>query len=137
MSSAYEAALDQIHRKTRHLIVAGLTKITVRSVLRDGFASPAFRVRYGARFDQFEGLSLDEASTLVRRWQGAEREKRAAYKRTWGVSCGTRNTETVLAELALILRVVRASGGAGKFGLIVHTVTDRWRTVAAGMVAAE
>lgn len=85
---------EQRHRKER-----------IRSLLLLPVGHPAMRARFGGRRSLLEGRTIHGAIAAVERAFQAERK---AFQITAGLGGGIRLSVEILAELRLILRLMRA-----------------------------
>ena len=91
-------------------------KLKVERSLRLGPDDAAVRARFGARAQLLRGGSLDGAVALVERWW---RDERKAFQIASALGRGNRLSLEVLAELRLILRILRFKRMQAEFLQIV------------------
>jgi hypothetical protein len=102
--SATDAALAQIDAMFGQASVVNAFKLKVERLFQLGPNNEAARARFGARAQLLSGRSLDAAIALVERWW---RDERKAFQIANALGRGNRLMLEVLAELRLILRVMR------------------------------
>jgi hypothetical protein len=90
----FGSGAEQRHRKER-----------IRSLLLLAPGHPAVRARYGGRMSLLHGRTLNGAITAV---EAAFQAERKAFQITAGLGGGIRLSVEILAELRLILRLMRA-----------------------------
>jgi hypothetical protein len=99
-----DATLAQIGAAFDDASVINVFKMKVERFLRLGPHETAVRARFGARAELLQGHSLDAAVALVERWW---RDERKAFQIASALGRGNRLSLEVLAELRLILRIMR------------------------------
>jgi hypothetical protein len=118
---ALETALTQISAAFDDAAVINALKLRVERTLRLGPQHPAVRARYGARAAMLGGRGLDAAITVVERsW----RDERKAFQIASALGRSNRLSLDVLAELRLILRLLRRRRVAAQFATIVAALCD-------------
>ncbi len=118
---ALEAALIQIDAAFDQAAIVNALKLRVERALRLGPQHPTVRARYGARAAMLGGRGLDAAVTLVAR---AWRDERKAFQIAAALGRGSRLSLDVLAELRLILRLMRRRRMHAQFAAIVAALGD-------------
>jgi len=96
-------------------------KPKVERFFRLGPHSAAGRARFGARAQLLQGRSLDGAVALVERWW---RDERKAFQIASALGRRNRLSPEVLAELRLILRIMRFKRMHAEFAYIVAEICD-------------
>lgn len=118
---AMEAALAQIDAAFNAAAVLNARKLRVEGWLRRGPNDPAVRARFGARAELLHGCGLDAAIARVERWRRDE-QKAFAIARALGRGSGL--SLDVLAELRLILRLMRFKRMRGQFSTIAAALCE-------------
>jgi len=126
--SAMDAALAEIGAAFDRGAVANAFKLRVEETWRRGPQHPAVRARFAARAELLRGKSLDAAVVLAERWWRAERK---AFQIASVFGRGNSLSLDVLAELRLILRLMRWKRMRGHFPVIVAALCDDAVTMAA------
>jgi hypothetical protein len=119
--SALDVALAQIGAAFDDASVINVFKLKVERFLRLGLDDVAVRARFGARAQLLRGRSLDGAVALVERWW---RDERKAFQIASALGRGNRLSLEVLAELRLIVRVMRFKRMHAKFLQVVAEMGD-------------
>ena len=96
-------------------------KLRVEETWRRGPQHPAVQARFAARADLLCGKSLDAAIALTERWWRAERK---AFQIACVFGRGNSLSLDVLAELRLVLRLMRWKRMRGQFATIVAALQD-------------
>jgi hypothetical protein len=120
-AGAMDAALAEIGAAFDHASVVNAFKLRVEETLRRGPQHPAVRARFLARAELLRGRGLDAAIVLAERWWRAERK---AFQIASAFGRGNRLSLDVLAELRLILRLMRWKRMRGHFSTIVAALRD-------------
>jgi hypothetical protein len=118
---AMDVALAQIEATFDHAAIINALKLRAERTLRLGPQHPAVRARFSARAHLLPGRSLDQAIMLVER---AWRDERKAFQIAAAFGRGSRLSLDVLAELRLILRLLRAKRMQAEFPAIVAALRD-------------
>jgi hypothetical protein len=126
--SALDAALAGIGAAFDEAAKINALKLRVERQLRLGPLHPAVRARFGARTALLRGRSLDAAIALAERWW---RDERRAFVIASALGRGVRLPIEVLAELRLILRLMRVKHMQAEFPAIVAAVCDESSAMAA------
>jgi hypothetical protein len=113
-ASAMDAAFDQA-------AVVNAFKLRVEETWRRGPQHPAVRARFSARAELLRGRNLDAAIVLAERWWRAERK---AFQLASVFGRGNSLSLDVLAELRLILRLMRWKRMRGQFSTILAALRD-------------
>jgi hypothetical protein len=119
--SATDVALAQIGAMFDEASVINVFKLNVERFLRLDPHDAAVRARFGARTKLLRGHSLDGAVALVERWW---RDECKAFQIASALGRGNRLSLEVLAELRLILRIMRFKRMRAEFSLILADVRD-------------
>ena len=119
--SAMDVALAQIGAMFDEASVINVFKLKVERFFRLGPHSAAARARFGARAHLLGGRSLDGAVALVERWW---RDERKAFQIASALGRGNRLSLEVLAELRLILRIMRFKRMRAEFAQIIVEMRD-------------
>jgi len=127
-SSAFDAALAEIASAFDETAQINAFKLRVERQLHLGPLHPAMRARFGARAALLRGRSLAAAIVLVERWW---RDERRAFLIASALGRGVRLPIDVLAELRLILRLMRFKRMHAEFPAIVAAVCDEPTPLAA------
>jgi hypothetical protein len=120
-ASAVDAAIAEIAAAFGEAAVVNAFKLRVEETWRRGPQHPAVRARFRARADLLHGKSLDAAIVLAERWWRAERK---AFQIACAFGCGNSLSLDVLAELRLILRLMRWKRMRGHFSTILAALHD-------------
>jgi hypothetical protein len=120
-ANAIEAALAEIGAAFDQAAIINAFKLRVEETLRRGPQHPAVQARFGARADLLRGKSLDNAIVLAERWWRAERK---AFQIASVFGRGNSLSLDVLAELRLILRLMRWKRMRGQFSTILAALRD-------------
>ena len=99
-----DVALAQIGAMFGEASVTNVFKLKVERFLRLDPHDGEVQARFGARAQLLRGRSLDGAVALVERWW---RDERKAFQIASALGRGNRLSLEVLAELRLILRIMR------------------------------
>jgi len=126
--SGMEAALAQIDAAFDAAAIVNARKLRVERWLRLGPNDPAVRARFAARGALLPGRSLDTAIALVERWR---RDEGKAFQIASAFGRGSRLSLDVLAELRVILRLMRFKRMRGQFSAIVAALGDEPSNIAA------
>lgn len=118
---AIEVATAQIGAAFDAAALVNAFKLRVERSMRLGPQHPAVRARFGARAEVLRHRSLDAAITLAERWWRAERK---AFQIASALGRGNRLSLDVLAELRLILRLIRRKRMRAEFPAIVAALCD-------------
>ena len=116
-----DVALAQIGAMFDEASVINAFKLRVERFFRLGPHSAAARARFGARAQLLCGRSLDGAVAVVERWW---RDERKAFQIASALGRGNRLSLEVLAELRLILRIMRFKHMQAEFFQIVAEIYD-------------
>ena len=127
-AGAMEAALAEIGAAFGAAAIVNAFKLRVEQTLRRGPQHPAVRARFAARAQLLRGRTLDSAIGLAERWWRAERK---AFQIASAFGRGNCLSLDVLAELRLILRVMRWKRMRGHFSAIVAALCDEPERMAA------
>ena len=114
--SALNVTLAQIGAMFDEASVINMFKLRVERFLRLDPDDATLRARFGARAHLLRGRSLDGAVALVERWW---RDERKAFQIASALGRGNRLSLEVLAELRLILRIMRFKRMQAEFSQIV------------------
>ena len=120
-ASAVDAVLAEIATAFDEAAVVNAFKLRVEETWRHGPQHPAVRARFSARAELLRGKSLDTAVVLAERWWRAERK---AFQIARAFGCGNSLSLDVLAELRLILRLMRWKRMRGQFPAILAALDD-------------
>lgn len=120
-AGALEAALAEIEAAFGEAAIVNAFKLRVEETWRRGPQHPAVRARFAARADMLRGTSLDAAIVRVERWWRAERK---AFQLASVFGRGNRLSLDVLAELRLILRLMRFKRMRGQLPAILAALHD-------------
>jgi hypothetical protein len=120
-AGAMDAALAEIGAAFGQAAVVNAFKLRVEETLRRGPQHPAVRARFSARADMLCGESLDAAIVQAERWWRIERK---AFQIASAFGRGNRLSLDVLAELRLILRLMRWKRMRGHFSTILGAPRD-------------
>lgn len=127
-ASTLEGTLAQINATFDKAAKVNAFKLRIERQLRRGPLHPAVRARYGARAALLRGRNLDAAIALVERWW---RDECRAFLIASALGRGARLPIDVLAELRLILRLMRFKRMHAQFPAIVAAVCDESSAMAA------
>ena len=127
-AGATEAALAEIGAAFDQAAIVNAFKLRVEETLRRGPRHPAVRARFASRAELLRGGTLDLAIVLADGWWRAERK---AFQIASVFGRGNSLSLDVLAELRLILRVMRWKRMRGHFSAIVAALCDEPERVAA------
>jgi hypothetical protein len=119
--SAMDVALAQIGAMFDEASLINTFKLKVERFLRLDPHDAAVKARFGARTKLLRGRSLDGAVALVERWW---RDERKAFQVARAIGRGNRLSLEVLAELRLILRIMRFKRMRAEFSLIIADMRD-------------
>ena len=119
--SAMDAALAEIAAAFGEAAVVNAFKLRVEETWRRGPQHPAVRARFTARAALLHGKNLDAAIVLADRWWRAERK---AFQIASAFGRGNGLSLDVLAELRLILRLMRWKRMRGQFPAILAALRD-------------
>jgi hypothetical protein len=119
--SAMDAALAEIGAAFDQAAIANAFKLRVEETWRRGPQHPAVRARFTARATLLHGRDLDAAIVLAERWWRAERK---AFQLASAFGRGNSLSLDVLAELRLILRLMRWKRMRGQFPAILAALRD-------------
>ena len=119
--AALAVAFAQIDAAFGQAAAINAFKLRVEDWLRLGPQHPAVRARFGARAALLGGRDLDIAIVAVERWWRAERK---AFQIASAFGRGGRLSIEVLAELRLILRLMRRKRMHAAFASIVAALCD-------------
>lgn len=126
--SALDAALAEIGAAFGEAAKINAFKLRVERQLRLGPLHPAVRARFGGRAAVLRGRNLGAAIVLVERcW----RDERRAFLIASALGRGVRLPIDVLAELRLILRLMRFKRMHAEFPAIVAALCDEPTALAA------
>ena len=123
-----DAALAEIGAAFGETAIVNAFKLRVEVTLRRGPQHPAVRARFAARAELLRGRTLDSAIGLAERWWRAERK---AFQIASVFGRGNSLSLDVLAELRLILRLMRWKRMRGHFPAIVAALCDEPERMAA------
>ncbi len=126
--SAMDQALAELGAAFDAAAAVNGFKLRVERYLRLGPHHPACRARFGARAALLGGRSLDAAVATVERWW---RDERKAFQVASALGCATRLPLDVLAELRLILRLLRLKRMAAEYAQAVAALHGRPTAIAA------
>lgn len=119
-ADAMTAAIAQIEAAFSPAIHINQTKLAVEHVIALGCDHPEVRARYGARARAGNARTLDDAIAVVECWRLAEQRRPGRSPLSLAV----------MAELALILRLMRMRGLAWTFPMVMARVMgERGRLV--------
>ena len=116
-----DVALVQIGAMFDEASVINVFKLKVERFLRLNPTDAAVRTRFGARAQLLRDRSLDGAVALVERWW---RDERKAFQIASALGRGNRLSLEVLAELRLILRIMRFKRMHAEFSHIIAEMHD-------------
>ena len=119
--SSLEMVLAQIGAAFDRPAAANAFKDRVERYMRLGPSHPAVRARYGGRAPPLRSRNLDAAIVLVERWR---RDERKAFQIASAFGRGSRLSLDVLAELRLILRLMRRKRMQNEFAALVAALSD-------------
>lgn len=120
-ASAMDAALAEIGAAFDEAAVINALKLRVEETLRRGPQHPAVRARFSARAELLHSRNLDSAIALAERWWRTERK---AFQIASVFGRGNSLSLDVLAELRLILRLMRWKRMRGHFVAILAALCD-------------
>jgi hypothetical protein len=126
--SALDAALTEIGAAFDDAAKINAFKLRVERQLRLGPLHLAVRARFGARAALLRGRNLEAATVLVERWW---RDEYRAFLIASALGRGVRLPIDVLAELRLILRLLRFKRMQAEFPAIVAALCDEPTALAA------
>jgi hypothetical protein len=115
---ALEAALAAIEATFSPALKHSLAKRRVAVLIRQGAAHAEVRVRYQRLAERYPLANLDTAIAIVERLYLAELDARVTAMRLWGRCSRPRLALMLLADLRLILRMVRRYAPARYAGLV-------------------
>jgi hypothetical protein len=121
--SAMEGALAAIEATFSPALKHSLAKRRVAALIRQGAAQPELRARYQRLAERHPLANLDTAIAIVERLHPAELDSRATAIRLWGRCSRPRLALLLLADLRLILRMVRRYAPA-RYARLVAAVVD-------------
>jgi len=127
-ATALDAAVAEISAAFDQAARINAFKLRVERQLRLGPLHRAVRARFGARAALLRSRNLDAAIALVERWW---RDERRAFFIASALGRGTRLPIEVLAELRLILRLMRFKRMHTQFPAIIAAVCDESSALAA------
>jgi hypothetical protein len=116
--SAMEAALAAIGATFSPTLKHSLAKRRVAALIRQGAAHAEGRARYQRLAERYPLANLDTAIAIVERLYRAELDARATAVRLWGRCSRPRLALMLLADLRVILRIVRRFAPARYAGLM-------------------
>ncbi len=116
--SAMDAALAAIEATFSPALKHSLAKRRVAALIRQGAAHAEVRARYQRLAERYPLANLDTAIAIVERLYLAELDARATAVRLWGRCSRPRLALMLLADLRLILRMVRRYAPARYAGLV-------------------
>ncbi len=119
--SAMDVTLAQIGAMFDEASVVNVFKLKVERFVRRGPHDAAVRAHFGARAQLLRGRNLNGAAALVERWW---RDERKAFQIASALGRGNRLSLEVLAELRLILRIMRFKRLQAEFAQIVAEACD-------------
>lgn len=120
-ASAIDAALAEIGTAFDAAATVNAFKLRVEETWRHGPQHPGVRARFSVRAELLRGKSLDAAVVLAERWWRAERK---AFQIASVFGRGNSLSLDVLAELRLILRLMRWKRMRGHFPAIIAALCD-------------
>jgi hypothetical protein len=120
-ATAMDAALAEIAAAFGEAAIINAFKLRVEETWRRGPQHPAVRARFSVRAELLHGKNLDAAIALVERWWRAERK---AFQIASVFGRGNSLSLDVLAELRLILRLMRWKRLRGQFSAILAALRD-------------
>ena len=119
--SALDIALAEIAAAFDQAGVINGFKIRVEALIHRGPHHPAMRARFGARAALLRGRDLDAAIVTVERWW---RDERKAFQIASALGRRNRLSLEVLAELRLILRIMRLKRMQAEFSQITTEICN-------------
>jgi hypothetical protein len=119
--SAMDVALAQIGAMFGEASVTNLFKLKVERFLRLDPNDAEMQARFGPRVQLLRGRSLAGAVALVERWW---RDERKAFQIASALGRGNRLSLEVLAELRLILRIMRFKRMETQFSRIAAEMSE-------------
>jgi ATP phosphoribosyltransferase regulatory subunit HisZ len=123
-----QAALAQIGAAFDEAAIVNGFKLRVERLMRLGPQHAAMRARFGARAALLSGRSLDAAIAAVERWR---RDERKAFQIASALGRGSGLSLEVLAELRLMLRLMRFKRMEAEFCAIMAALGDETTAIAA------
>jgi hypothetical protein len=134
--SAMAAALAALAATFSPALKHSLAKRRVAALIRQGAAHAEVRARYQRLAERYPVANLDTAIAIVERLHKAELDARATAVRLWGRCSRPRLALMLLADLRLILRIVRRYAPEWYAGLVA-AVLDAEEDAARMSEAAE
>jgi len=119
--SAMDVALAQIGAMFGEASIINVFKLKVERFLRLDPQDEEVRARFGVRAQLLRGRNLDGAVALVECWW---RDERKAFQIASALGRGNRLSLEVLAELRLILRIMRFKQMQAEFSQIIAELND-------------
>jgi hypothetical protein len=119
--SALNVTLAQIAAMFDEASAINMFKLRVERLLWLDPDDATLRARFGARAHLLRGRSLDGAVALVERWW---RDERKAFQIASALGRGNRLSLEVLAELRLILRIMRFKRMQPEFAQIAAEMSE-------------
>jgi hypothetical protein len=119
--SALSVTLAQIGAMFDEASVINMFKLKVERFLRLDPDDATLRARFGARAHLLRGRNLDGAVALVERWW---RDERKAFQIASVLGRGNRLSLEVLAELRLVLRIMRFKRMQTEFSQIAAGMSE-------------
>lgn len=116
-----DAALAEIAAAFDEAAAVNAFKLRVEQIWRHGPQHPAVQARFFARAELLRGNNLDAAIAMVERSWRAERK---AFQIASAFGRGNSLSLDVLAELRLILRLMRWKRLRGQFSTILAALND-------------
>jgi hypothetical protein len=118
---AVDVAFAQIEAAFGQAAIVNAFKLRVERWFLLGPRHAAVRARFGTRAQLLRGRRLDEAAALVERWW---RDERKAFQIASALGRGNRLSLEVLAELRLMLRLMRFKRMQAEFSQIVAEMCE-------------
>ena len=131
-ASAMDAAIAAVRTTFDRQHEINALKLTVEWAINRGTGDPLVRARYRNRALDLHLCNLDKSIIRIERWY---REERKAQQTAMAVGGGSRLSLEVLAELRLLLRMIRRSSFRAHYPAIVRLLIGETNPVA-GAVAS-
>ena len=131
-AAAEDAAIAAIRTTFDRQHEINALKLTVEWAIKRGTGDPLVRARYRNRAKDLHLCNIDKSIVRVERWF---REERKAQQAAMALGRGTRLSLEVLAELRLLLRMIRRSSFREHYPAIVQLVVGEANPVAAAVAS--
>jgi len=131
-ASAMDAAVAAVRTAFDRQHEINALKLTVEWAINRGTGDPLVRARYRQRAKDLHLCNLDKSIVRVERWF---REERKAQQTAMAFGGGSRLSLEVLAELRLLLRIIRRSSYRAHYPGIVQLVVGKADQVAAAVAS--